>query len=138
MDKKQIQEKIRACKALQGVNVVELVAGVKFHDNLAAYLTAQREDRKAIRQSYEAMRKLGGAKGYKIPAHTIDHLSELSVDDFAREYLAVIGGCSKRNAAERKYIQQLGQQAYNLTVAQIVVAEFPELESELIPKNKAN
>lgn len=138
MDKKEIQDKIRACKALQGVNVVDLVAGDKFRDNLAAYLTAQREDRKAIRQSYEAMRKLGGAKGYKLPAHTIDHLANLSVDEFSREYLSVIAGCSKRNAAERKYIQQLGQQAYNLTVAQIVCAEFPELESVLIPKTKAN
>ena len=132
--KKEIQQKIASCKALQGKSILDLCHTERFMDNLAAYLTAQREDRKAIRQSYEAMRKLGGAKGYKIPAHTIDHLSELSVDDFAREYLAVIGGCSKRNAAERKYIQQLGQQAYNLTVAQIVVEEFPELKDTLIPK----
>jgi hypothetical protein len=135
---KEILNKIRDCKALQNVTVEELCQSVRFRDNLAAYMTAQCEDRKAIRASYDAMRKLGGAKGFKIPAHPIDDLMSLSVDDFAVEYLNVISKCSKRPAAERQYILQLGQQAYNLTVAQIVINEFPELESVLIPKNKQN
>ena len=135
---KEILNKIRDCKALQNVTIEELCQSDRFRDNLAAYMNAQREDRKAIRASYDAMRKLGGAKGFKIPAHPIDDLMSLSVDDFAREYLNVISKCSKRPAAERQYILQLGQQAYNLTVAQIVINEFPELESVLIPKNKQN
>lgn len=135
---KEILNKIRDCKALQNVTIEDLCKTDRFRDNLAAYMTAQREDRKAIRASYDAMRKLGGVNGYKIPAHPIDDLMSLSVDDFAREYLNVISKCSKRPAAERKYILQLGQQAYNLTVAQIVINEFPELESVLIPKNKQN
>lgn len=135
---KEILNKIRDCKALQNVTIEELCQSERFRNNLSAYMTAQREDRTAIRASYDAMRKLGGAKGFKIPAHPIDDLMSLSVEDFAREYLNVISKCSKRPAAERQYILQLGQQAYNLTVAQIVINEFPELESVLIPKNKQN
>lgn len=135
---KDTQQKIESCKALQGKTVEELIATDRFRNNLAAYITAQKEDRKQIRASYEAMRKLGGAKGYKLPAHPIDRVIDLSVDDFAAEYMAVIARVSERQVAERRYIQQLGQQAYNLTVAQYVVEEYPELEPVLIPKAKAN
>lgn len=136
--KKEILAKIQSCKALSGKTVEELIATERFRNNLAAYMKAQREDRKQIRASYEAMRKAGGVKGYKLPAHPIDRVIDLSVDDFAAEYMSVIAKMSKRPHAERRYIQQLGQQAYNLTVAQIVVEEYPELESVLIPKAKAN
>lgn len=135
---KETQQKIASCKALQGKTVEELIATDRFRNNLAAYMTAQREDRKQIRASYEAMRKVGGAKGYKLPAHPIDRVIDLSADDFASEFVAVIAKVSKRLFAERRYIQQLGQQAYNLTVAQYVVEEYPELEPVLIPKAKAN
>ena len=83
------------------------------------------------------MRKVGGAKGYKVPAHVIDGLSTLTVEDLAIEYARVVAGGSTRTSAERLYIRQIGQQAYNLTVAQFVVEEFPELGTELLPK-KAN
>lgn len=136
--KEEILTKIQSCKALSGKTVEELIATERFRNNLAAYMKAQREDRKQIRASYEAMRKAGGVKGYKLPAHPIDRVIDLSVDDFAAEYMSVIAKMSKRPHAERRYIQQLGQQAYNLTVAQIVVEEYPELESVLIPKAKAN
>lgn len=136
--KAEIRNKIASCKALQGMTVADLCATVRFRDNLAAYMTAQRTDRDAIRKSYEAMRKLGGAKGYKLPAHPIDRVINMPVEDFAVEYLAVIANASKRPVAERQYIQQLGQQAYNLTVAQYVVDEYPELADELIPKSKSN
>ena len=136
--KAEIRNKIASCKALQEMTVADLCATVRFRDNLAAYMTAQRTDRDAIRKSYDAMRKLGGAKGYKLPAHPIDRVINLSVEDFAVEYLAVIANASKRPVAERQYIKQLGQQAYNLTVAQYVVDEYPELADELIPKSKSN
>lgn len=136
--KEEILTKIQSCKALAGKTVEELIATERFRNNLAAYMKAQREDRKEIRASYEAMRKAGGVKGYKLPAHPIDRVIDLSVDDFAAEYMSVIAKISKRPHAERRYIQQLGQQAYNLTVAQMVVEEYPELEPVLIPKAKAN
>ena len=137
--KKETLQKIRSCKALQGKTIFDVVALPRFVENLAAYWTAQKTDRDAIRKSYAAMRKLGGAKGYKIPAHPIDDLAQLSVGDLAVEYAKVVAGGSTRNHAERLYIRQIGQQAYNLTVAQYVVEEYPELEPELLPnKTKAN
>lgn len=131
-------KKIRSCKALKGKDIADIVAMPLFRENLAAYWTAQLQDRAAIRKSYEAMHKAGRAKGYKIPAHCIDDLAELSADDLAVEYYAVVMGGSKKCAAERKYILQIGQQAYNLTIAQIVIKEFPELADELLPKTKTN
>ena len=135
---KETQRKIESCKALQGMTVEDLVNNDRFRNNLAAYMTAQKEDRKQIRASYEAMRKLGGAKGYKLPAHPIDRVIDLTAGEFAAEFLAVVAKKSARPVAERQYIQQLGMQAYNLTVAQYVVEEYPELEPVLLPKSKAN
>ena len=135
---KEILNKIRSCKALQGKTIADICESEEYCNNLAAYMAAQREDRKAIRASYDAMKKLGGARGFKIPAHPIDRLMDLSAYEFAHEYLAVMGKVSSRPAAERKYIQQLGQQAYNLTIAQIVCVEFPELKDTLIPTSKTN
>lgn len=136
--KQETLKKIRKCKALQGMTVEGVIKSDRFRDNLAAYLTAQREDRKAIRSSYAAMRKAGGAKGYKLPAHVIDKFMDCSVEEFANEYLKVLSKMSPRPMRERQYIGQLGQQAYNLTIAQIVVDEFPETAEELIPKSKSN
>ena len=129
-------KKINECKALQGKTVEDLINDERLRNNLAAYMTAQKEDRKQVRASYEAMRKMGGAKGFKLPAHPIDHLINLTVGEFAAEFMAVISKKSGRPFAERRYIQQLGMQAYNLTVVQYVVDEHPELEAELMPKPK--
>lgn len=132
--KKETLQKIRSCKALQGKTIFDVVALPRFLENLAAYWTEQKETRKTAIASYQAMHKLGGPKGYKLPAHVIDKLVDLSVEDLAVEYAKVVAGGSTRNPAERKYIRQIGQQAYNLTVAQYVVDEYPELEPELFPK----
>lgn len=136
--KQETLKKIRKCKALQGMTVEGVIKSDRFRENLAAYLTAQREDRKAIQSSYKAMRKAGGAAGYKLPAHVIDKFMDCSVEEFANEYLKVLSKVSSRPTRERQYIGQLGQQAYNLTIAQIVVDEFPETAEELIPKSKSN
>lgn len=130
--------KIRACKALQNVSVRDMLKTERFQKNMEAYLNAQKEDRTSYIASYTAMRKLGLPKGYKLPAHVIDRILDLSVEDFTEAYFEVIQGVSDRSAAERLYISQLGQQAYNLTMAQIVCEEFPELEKELIPKTNAS
>ena len=127
------KNKIASCKALQGKTVADIIGSERFGKNLAAYVTEQREARKAAVASYNAMRK-AGAKGYKLPTHPIDKTLKLSVEDFAVEFAAVVTGASKRPAFERKYIEQLGKQAYNLTIAQIVCEEFPELEPALLPK----
>lgn len=125
--------KIQSCKALKGKSVEDVVSSDRFVANLSAYITEQREARKAAVASFKAMKK-AGAKGYKLPAHPIDKTLNLSVEDFAVEFAAVVTGASERPASERKYIEQLGKQAYNLTIAQIVCEEFPELEPALLPK----
>lgn len=132
----EILKKIRSCKELQGKTIKEIIDSVEFVDNLAAYWVAQKSDREVTKKSYEAMRKAGGAHGYRVPAHPIDDLCTLTADEMASEYYAVLMKMCNRPAAERKYIYQLGQQAYNLTIAQIVVREFPELKDTLIPKSK--
>lgn len=136
--KREIIMKIQACKALQNVSVRDMLKTDRFQENMAAYLNAQKEDRTSYIASYAAMRKLGVPKGYKLPAHVVDRILDLSVEDFTEAYFEVIQGVSDRSAAERLYISQLGQQAYNLTIAQIVCEEFPELEKELIPKTNAS
>lgn len=130
MDKK-IAEKVRQCKALKGKSVVDVMDMRQFQDNLAAYWTQQTESRKQVENNYRLIEK-------PVPAHPIAKLKNLSVKQLMMEYLAVINGTSTRTSSERLYIKQLCQQAYNLTVAQIVCKEFPELESELLPKAKAN
>lgn len=136
--KKEIAQKVASCEALQDMSVEDILALPKFLDNLSKYLKAQQEDRKAIRASYEAMRKLGGAKGLKLPSHPLDHFKDTSPEDFSRMVQEVLAGSSPLPASQRNYIRQLGLQAYSLTVAEIVVAEFPELKDELIPKIKAS
>ncbi len=135
---KEINDKISRCKALQGQTVLDIINSDKFRDNLAGYWTAQKEDRKSIKSSYAAMNKVGGIKGYKLPAHPIDKLFDCDVEQMRDEYTKVVAKVSTLPAAQRAYIWQLGQQAYALTVAQIVCEEFPELRGKLIPKSKAN
>ena len=128
---KAIADKVRKCKALQGKTMVDVMDMRKLQDNLAAYWTQQTESRKQVENNYRLIAK-------PVPAHPIANLMKLSVKQLMLEYLAVINGTSTRTSSERTYIKQLCQQAYNLTVAQIVCKEFPELESELLPKAKAN
>lgn len=132
--KNEIRTKIESCKALQGKTVLDVVGMPKFRENLAGYWTAQKEDRKATKKSYGAMYKMGAPKGYKLPSHVIDRLMDLSVEDMVTEFAAILGRVSTRPHVEREYIRQLGQQAYNLTVAQIVCDEFPELHDYFYPK----
>ena len=134
----ETQQKIASCKALQGMTVEDFIKNDRFRDNLAGYLTEQRETRKMARASYAAMKKVGGAKGYKLPSHVCDKFIDVSVDQFAEMFLAVVAKRYNGPLAERQYILQLGMQAYNLTVAQYVVEEYPELEPVLFPKAKAN
>ena len=132
--KNEIRTKIESCKALQGKTVLDVVGMPKFRENLAGYWNAQVEDRKDTQKSYAAMYKMGTPKGFKLPSHVIDRLMDLSVEDMVTEFAAILGRVSTRPHAEREYIRQLGQQAYNLTIAQIVCDEFPELHDYFYPK----
>ena len=133
----EINKKIASCKALQGMTVEDVIMSDRFRDNLAAYMTEQRETRNMAKRSYLSMHMLGGPI-YRLPAHPIDRVINQPVEDFRNDFMLVIGKKSARPHSEREYIRQLGQQAYNLTVAQFVVEEYPELSDILIPKKQAN
>jgi len=128
---KAIAEKVRECKALQGKSVIDVMDMQEFQDNLAAYWTQQIKSRKEVEKNYKLICK-------RVPAHAIGNLQNLSVSQLMREYVLILDGMSERPSQERLYIKQICKQAYNLTVAQIVCKEFPELEKELLPKAKAN
>ena len=130
------QKKVASCKALQGKSISDILRMPEFLENLGAYMRAQFTERKAARESYEKIKVF--ARGFKLPAHAIDKVIDLTPEQFAEEYLAVICGNCKRPAAVREYIAQLGQQAYNMTIAQFVVKEFPELADIFFPKSKNN
>lgn len=132
--KQEIERKIAEVKALDGKTVQDILVMPEFLHNLGKYLDAQRQDREAIRSSFQAMHKLGGAMGMKLPSHPVDKFLDMTPEDFAEEYRKVIGAISDRPAAQRLYIRQLGQQAYNLTIANFVVAEFPELRDYFFEK----
>lgn len=138
MDKKELRDKIVKCKALQGKSVLDILASDRFTENLATYWVSQQTDRKAAIASYDAMRKSGGFNGYKLPAHPIDKLMNLSAEEMAVEFTKVLAKSSNRPAAERQYIQQLGNQAYNLTILQIASEEFPEIKESFLKPKKAN
>ena len=133
---KETRDKIASCKALHGISVLDFCHTERFLNNLGAYLEAQRTERKAIQASYQAMRKMGGAKGYRLPAHPIDRLMDLSVEQFRDEFCACINRNNQRPVAQRKYIWQLGMQAYDLTIGQIVIEEYPELKNVIFPQTK--
>lgn len=132
--KRETKEKISKVKALQGKSIADVCEMPEFLDNLGKYMEAQKEDREAARQAISA--------GMRLQAHVIDHLIDYGIFDnpgvFAYAYIQCINGTSEFTSAEREYILQLGQQAYNLTIANFAVAEFPELKDELFPKNRAN
>ena len=138
MTKEQLQEKIQSCKALQGKSVMDVINLPLFAQNLTKYMECQFEDRKKTRDSYKAMVKVGGSKKYKIPAHPIDRVLGMDkmIDPqiFINEYAQVLSKVSTRSAEERNYIRQLGQQAWNKTVGDIVCDEFPELKEYFFPK----
>ena len=130
--------KVKACRALRGKTVEMVCRMPEFIANLDALIQVQRKDRQAVRDSYEVLKKNPSTKGFKLPAHAIDRLWNLDAEQFSDEYLAVLDKSSSRSAAERKYIQQLAQQAYRYTVICFVVAEFPETRDELLPRHEAD
>lgn len=129
MNKKTI-EAIRNCKALQGKTIADICQTDEFLKILDKYMRVQVEERQAARSAIFNPRL-----NQRLPAHVIDKVEELglmsSPTRFANEWCRIINRESELSAKEREYIRQLGQQAFNLTVANFVIAENPELRDEL-------
>lgn len=122
-----IISKIRQSKRLKGTTIAQVVMMDDYLRNLSVYIKQQREEREQARRSIP--------KGTRLPAHVIDKIEALGLLDsatsFATEYCNVLNKLSKLNSAEREYVFQLGQQAYNVTIVDILCKEFPELKKEL-------
>ena len=133
MTPEEVKAKVAKCKALKGKTLEDIINTRAFLKNLTAYLKAQKEDRDNARQNYETIKKLGGVKGMKLPAHPIDNI-DLTPERFKQEYLQVFALTNPRPSSERKYIEQLGNQALRKTMADMVCKEFPELTDYYFPK----
>lgn len=119
-------KKIKSIKALQGKTLRDVCEMPKFREVLGGYIDSQMKMREVyIHTCFKA--KI-------VPkAHTADRVTK-NPAEFAAEFLLCIEGKSDLSAAEREYILQLGQQAYNTTICLFAVEEFPELKDELFPK----
>jgi len=122
------------CKALKGKSVSDVIASPEFLENLGKYWAAQREDYAAAVSTFKATAK----PLQRMPAHPITHFLELDAEGMRQEFAKCVGRTSLRPRSQREYIEQLGMQAYNVTVANALVAEFPELKDILFPKSKQN
>lgn len=125
-------EKIRSCKALSGKSVADVCMLPGFLDNLEAYVRVQREERQiALNHAMQ----FGGGKMHA-PAHAIDKTLDWSSERWRDEFIQVIGKTSTLPASVREYVRQLGMQAYNLTIANLVILEFPEMRSYFFKDSK--
>ncbi|MBO7509823.1 MAG: hypothetical protein J6T35_01445 [Bacteroidales bacterium] len=127
-----IEEKMRACKGLRGKSVVDIIKGDGFRSNLEAYVEAQRAER---RVALDHAQQFGGGKMHA-PAHAIDKTMDWSIEDWRDNFAQVVAKISPLPAAVREYVFQLGMQAYNVTIANLVILEFPELREHFFGKSK--
>lgn len=122
--------------ALKDKTVGDILKTETFRKNIAAYLKAQREDRAKAKEYIRNMAK--HLKNYIWPkSHVIDRLDYLTPDNFVHYFAKVIEKKSLLPKAEREYIDQIGKQAFNKTIADIAIAERPELELEIYSSNKS-
>lgn len=129
---KEIQAKISQTKTLKDKTVGEVIMMPEFRENIAAYLKAQREDRAKAKEYIVTMAKRLQQRIWP-KTHVIDRLGYLNADNFAYYFAKVLEHQSGLPKSERDYIEQLGRQALNKTIADCVIAEFPELEEEFYP-----
>ena len=121
MTEKEFQQRLSEVQCLREQSVFDVIMSDTFLKKISARLEAQKQLRRAARQSIGNGRLL---------AHTVDRFMEHTAEEMRDDYLTVVGKTSKRPAVERKYIEQLGNLAYNDTIREMVVAECPDLEEE--------
>lgn len=131
---KEIIQRIRECKALKDKTISDIIDLPEFEKNLAIYMKEQLNALNKVDVMAERTKRLYPRMGLKRPRHVIDRLVEkgvfAGVESFKMAFVDEINMECHYSANERKYIEQLGMQAYNLTVAQIVCKEFPELSKD--------
>lgn len=128
--KTELEKKIKQTKALQGKSVEDVLRMPEFAANVGAYLREQRALRQAVKDTIHKKNPRA-----RVPAHTIDRVGYLNQYNFAEIWIKISQRVIKKPKAEREYIDQLGMLAYKKTVADFVIAEFPELRDEFYPKS---
>ena len=126
---RELQEKIRKTKALQGKSVEDVVRSERFFRVLATYMREQKETR-------EAADLLAKSRNLTLNTHPMTEMDMEDVDGFREEYLKCLSKTSELRPTMRKYIMQLAGQAYAYTVALIICEQFPELKSQLLNTKK--
>lgn len=122
--------KIMQTAALKDKTIADILETDVFKKNIAAYLKAQREDRSKAKEYIWKMAK--HVRNNIWPkSHVIDRLDYLTPDNFAFYFGRVLEHRSRLPKSERDYIDQIGRQAFNKTIADIAIAERPELELEI-------
>ena len=130
--RKTIEEKIRSCKGLKGKSVIEICKGAGFLSNLESYVEQQRAERRMVLEYAE---KIAHGKMHA-PAHAIDETLEWTIDEWRDNFIEVIAKVSPLSRRVREYVFQLGMQAYNVTIANIIILEYPELREYFFGKSK--
>lgn len=123
-----------SCKWLDGKTVWDVISTPEFLENLGKYFEAQKEDYKAAAATFKATAR----RFQRMPAHAITHFLDMSTEAFRDEFCRCLAKRSIRPCAQREYVEQLGMQAYNITVANAIVAEFPETKDILFPTTNKN
>ena len=129
MTREQFNKRLSEVQCLRELTVYDVIMTEQF---LKA-ITSRLEQQKALRRATLAAIKSGRAL-----SHTVDKFMAHTPEQFRDDYLLVVSKTSPKSAAERKYILQLGDLAYNDAVEKLVLAECPELEEEFKKFNRSN
>lgn len=127
MTEKQFFKSLSEIESLREHTVYDVIMSDGFLKHIGNRLEQQKQMRKA------AMNAI--TKG-RLPAHTVDKFLQHTSEEMRDEFLTVTAKTSKRSAAERKYIEQLGNLAYNDTIEEIAISEKPELKDYFEKKRR--
>lgn len=130
----ETKAKMMQTAALKDKTVGDILNSDLFKTNIAAYLKAQREDRTKAKEYIRSMAKQVKFRIWP-KSHVIDRLDYLTPDNFASYFAKVLEHRSSLPKSEREYIEQIGRQAFNKTIADFAIAERPELENEIYSSN---
>lgn len=132
MTREEFNKRLSEVECLREFTVYDVIMSEDFF----AALTSRLEQQKALRKAtFEAVRAGGKGRAF---AHTVDKFLDSTTEQFREDYLLVLKKASTRSSAERLYIKQLGDLAYNDAIEKIAVAECPELEEGFKKFNRNN
>lgn len=123
-------QKLSEVECLREHSVFDVIMSEIFLRKMDSRLGQQKQLRQETLRLIEKEQKL------RLPAHTVDLFLKHTAEEFRDEYISVLGKTSKRSAAERKYIEQLGNLAYNDAVEEMACEECPELKEEFAKRHK--